>query len=100
MRKEFILKLLNLNNNYNILEVKEKELITGDRVYIVDIDLKIEKIRKNLVCPKCGNSKLIIHSRDGKRKILHSIQENGKRIYINIPKARFKCKDCNKTFTY
>ncbi|MBC7194342.1 MAG: ISL3 family transposase [Caldisericia bacterium] len=100
MKKEFILKLLNLNNNYNIIEVKEEELMNVNKITLVDIDLKFEKIRKNVICPRCGSSKLIIHSRDGKRRILHLIQENGKRVYLNIPKVRFKCKDCNKTFTY
>lgn len=100
MRKEFIFKILNLNNNYKIVEVKEEELTNLGKALIVNLDLNMEKIRKDLICPICGNTKLIIHSRDGKRKILHLIHENGKRVYINIPKIRFKCKHCNKTFTY
>ncbi|MBC7194558.1 MAG: hypothetical protein H5U37_02765, partial [Caldisericia bacterium] len=48
MKKEFMLKLLNLNNNYNIIEVKEEELMNVNKITLVDIDLKFEKIRKNV----------------------------------------------------
>lgn len=74
MRKEFIFKFLNFNNNYKIVEVKEEELMNVCKALIVNLDLNMEKIRKDLICPKCGNKKLIIHSRDGKRKILHLIE--------------------------
>lgn len=42
-KKEFILNPLNINNNYNILEIKKEELMNRLKTGLIEMDLKIEK---------------------------------------------------------
>jgi len=100
MKKELILNLLNLSNNYNLIDVREEE-VRGKVALVIDVDFNMKRIRRDVKCPVCGNCNISIHERKKKKRlILHLILPDGRRIYLRLPRIRFRCKECNKTFSY
>ena len=55
--------------------------------------------RSSYVCPECGEKVKAIHQYHGRRKVLHEIKSDRKRIYISYPNIRLKCTKCSKVFT-
>ena len=47
MKKELILKLLNLNSNYNLIDVKKEE-IKGKIGLVIDVDFNMKRIRREV----------------------------------------------------
>ena len=46
MKKELILNLLNLSNNYNLIGVKEEE-VRGKMGLVIDVDFNMRRIRRD-----------------------------------------------------
>ena len=55
--------------------------------------------RSSYVCPECGEKVKTIHQYHGRRKVLHEIKSDRKRVYISYPNIRLKCTKCSKVFT-
>ena len=81
MKKELILNLLNLNSNYNLIDVREEE-VRGKVALVVDVDFNMKRIRRDVKCPVCGNCNISIHERKKKKRlILHLILPDGEEGY-------------------
>ena len=61
----------------------------------VIVETKVKAIRE---CPYCGSSKLYGHGVCEPREVLHT-WSNGKRVYLELHRRRWKCRDCRHTFT-
>ena len=55
--------------------------------------------RSSYVCPECGEKVKNVHQYHGRRKVLHEIKSDRKRVYISYPNIRLKCTKCSKIFT-
>jgi len=49
-------------------------------------------------CPHCGSGKLYPHGQCKPREVLHT-WSNGKKVYLEFHRHRWKCRDCKHTFT-
>ena len=49
-------------------------------------------------CPHYDSDKVYGHGMCRPREVLHS-WSNGKRIYLELHRRRWKCRDCKRTFT-
>jgi len=54
-------------------------------------------VGKQMCCPYCGSTKLHRHGLCQPREVLHS-WSNGKRVYLQLHRHRWKCHDCGHTF--
>jgi transposase len=64
-----------------------------DRVMV-----KIEVKGKEKRCPSCGSDRLYGHGICEARQVLHTWM-NGKKVYLELHRQRWKCRDCRHTFT-
>ena len=55
-------------------------------------------IRGKQKCPHCGSAKLYSHGECKPREVLHT-WSNGRRVYLELHRRRWKCRDCKHTFT-
>jgi len=88
--KKQIQKLLNIDDNFIIKDVK----VQGEESIIF-----CEWKRRAYVCPECGEKVKTVHQYHGRRKVLHEIKSDRKRVYISYPNIRLKCTECSKVFT-
>jgi transposase len=49
-------------------------------------------------CPHCGAGRLYSHGVIKPREVLHT-WSNGKKVYLELHRRRWKCRDCKHTFT-
>jgi len=49
-------------------------------------------------CPNCSAEKLYSHGVCKPREVLHT-WSNGKKVYLQLHRRRWKCRDCKHTFT-
>jgi len=49
-------------------------------------------------CPHCGSGRLYRHGQSNPREVLHT-WSNGKKVYLELHRRRWKCRDCKRTFT-
>jgi len=49
-------------------------------------------------CPHCGSGRLYPHGQSKPREVLHT-WSNGKKVYLELHRRRWKCRDCKRTFT-
>lgn len=56
------------------------------------------EVKERKKCPYCGSGKLYRHGMCKAREVLHS-WSNGKRVYLELHRRRWKCRDCKQTFT-
>jgi len=49
-------------------------------------------------CPHCGSGRLYPHGECKPREVLHA-WSNGKKVYLELHRQRWKCRDCKHTFT-
>ncbi|HDN84985.1 MAG TPA: ISL3 family transposase [Candidatus Aerophobetes bacterium] len=89
MQKQ-IQKLLNIDDNFTIKDIK----VQGEESIIF-----CEWKRSSYVCPECGEKVKNVHQYHGRRKVLHEIKSDRKRVYISYPNIRLKCTKCSKIFT-
>ena len=48
-------------------------------------------------CPHCGSARLYGHGMCKPREVLHT-WSNGRRVYLELQRRRWKCRDCKRTF--
>jgi transposase len=73
---------------YQVGEVKE-----DDRGIIVQVSI----LKGNIYCPHCCSSSLHGHGSCKPRKVLH-YWRNGKKIYLDLHRSRWRCQRCKRTF--
>jgi transposase len=73
--------------DYRVAEVVERE---------EKIVVKTE-VKGRIKCPHCGSGKLYGHGMCKPREILHA-WSNGRRVYLEFHRRRWKCCDCKRTF--
>jgi len=59
--------------------------------------LKIEPIRKESVCPRCGTKSHRIHQNH--RYIVKDLPWGEKSVFLEINRRQFKCEKCRKPFS-
>jgi transposase len=64
----------------------------GDRVMVRT------KVKGKQKCPHCGSASLYLHGECKPREVLHT-WSNGRRVYLELHRCRWKCRDCKHTFT-
>ena len=93
-------------------KVKGKEVLTSWPKAMIMVpqscsDLKDYKVRevvktsakgKEKRCPYSGSAKLYGHGVCKPREVLHT-WSNGRRVYLELHRYRWKCRDCKRTFT-
>lgn len=76
----------------NFVNRYSEPIKTGDSfIYEVEQDVKERK------CPNCNSNKVIKHDHDTVE--INCSETNQIKDILRIKKVRFKCKDCNKTYT-
>jgi len=84
------------NNSKILLGLKDCEIgevrEDKDRV-VVKVTLKLEGMN----CPCCGSLNLYRHGKCKPRQVLHS-WSNGRRIYLELHRHRWRCRGCGRTF--
>jgi len=61
----------------------------------VTVETEVKGRRK---CPYCGSAKLYGHGVCKPREVLHT-WSNGRKVYLELHRRRWKCRDCKRTFT-
>lgn len=89
MKKSDVRKLLSLESNIEIIEMKKE---------IAELQVFIRSNKKKVRCPKCGKFSDKIHDYLKASKILY-LEVAGEKTYLIVTKRRFKCKNCKKSFT-
>ena len=74
--------------DYKVEEVRE-----GENRIVIKVIVEIKK----MICPYCGSINLYRHGICKPREILHS-WSNGKGIYLELHRHRWRCRDCRHTF--
>lgn len=62
-------------------------------------EIKIGQPRKPTKCEYCLSSNIIKHGAGRERTLRHGINISGKTIFLKWKSRRFRCKDCNKTWS-
>ena len=62
------------------------------------IVVEVQTDLKKPVCPCCNSTRLYRHGRAKKRKVLHGWSQ-GRRVYIEITRQRWRCRECGHSFT-
>jgi transposase len=70
------------------------EVIEGEQGIVVEVRADLGKPR----CPHCGAARVYRHGRARKRRMLHSWSQ-GKRVYIEVARHRWQCRECRHSFT-
>ena len=52
---------------------------------------------KERKCPYCGSARLYWHGMCKPREVLHT-WSNGRGVYLELHRHRWKCRDCKRTF--
>ncbi len=66
----------------------------GDKRVVIEITFN----RKQKKCPCCSSARLYGHGMCEPRQVLHT-WSNGRRVYLQLHRRRWKCCDCEHTFT-
>jgi transposase len=75
-------------------DYKVGEVWGGEEKVVVKASAKGKERR----CPYCGSAKLYGHGVCKPREVLHT-WSNGRRVYLELHRRRWKCRDCKRTFT-
>ena len=59
--------------------------------------VEVRTIGEEVNCPYCGGQRLYKHGACLPRKVLHS-WSNGKRVYLELYRQRWRCRDCGHSF--
>lgn len=59
------------------------------------VEVKAEE--RDPVCPYCSSVKLYRHGSGKRRQVLHS-WSNGKKVYLQLSRQRWRCRDCGHSF--
>jgi len=74
-------------------DYKVGEVWGGEEKVVVKTEVK-----GRIKCPHCGSARLYRHGMCKPREVLHT-WSNGKRVYLELHRRRWKCRDCKRTFT-
>jgi len=74
---------------YEVGKVTEEE-----KGIVVDVGAGLKKP----ACPRCDSARLYRHGRAKKRSLLHGWSQ-GKKVYLEIARHRWRCCDCGYSFT-
>jgi len=74
-------------------DYKVGEVWGGEDRVMVKIEVKGRE-----KCPHCGSSRLYGHGKCKSREMLHT-WSNGKKVYLEFHRRRWKCCNCKRTFT-
>lgn len=69
------------------------EVWGGENRVTVEVEIKGKE-----KCPRCGSSQLYSHGMSQPRQVLHT-WSNGRKVYLELCRHRWKCRDCGHTFT-
>jgi len=72
-------------------------ILLGLKDYKVGEVVKTSPKGKERRCPYCGSGKLYRHGVCKPREVLHT-WSNGRRVYLELQRRRWKCRDCKRTF--
>jgi transposase len=70
------------------------EVIEEAKGIVVEVGTDLEKP----ACPHCDSAELYRHGKAKKRRVLHAWSQ-GKKIYLEIARHRWQCRDCGYSFT-
>jgi len=70
------------------------KVIEEEKGIVVEVGTELRKP----ACPRCDSARLYRHGRAKKRRILHGWSQ-GKKVYIEIARHRWQCRDCGYSFT-
>jgi len=73
----------------------EVEKVTKEGKGIV---VEVQADLKKPACPCCNSTRLYRHERAKERKVLHGWSQ-GRRVYIEIARQRWRCRECGHSFT-
>ncbi|MCL0036326.1 transposase family protein [Dehalococcoidia bacterium] len=73
-------------------DYKVGEVWGGEEKVVVKVEVK-----GRIKCPYCGSGKLYKHGMCKPREILHT-WSNGRRVYLELHRRRWKCRNCKRTF--
>jgi transposase len=73
-------------------DYKVREVWGGEEKIVVKTEVK-----GRIKCPHCGSGKLYGHGMCKPREILPT-WSNGRRVYLEFYRRRWKCRDCKRTF--
>jgi len=62
------------------------------------IVVEVRTTEKKPACPYCNSVKLYRHGLGKKRRVLHS-WTNGKRVYLELYRQHWRCRDCGHSFS-
>lgn len=84
------------NGTRILLGLKDYELggVWGSEDRVVVMTAVKGKERK---CPYCGSARLYRHGMCKPREVLHT-WSNGRRVYLELHRHRWRCRDCRRTF--
>jgi transposase len=74
-------------------DYKVGEVRGGEEKVVVEIAAKGRQ-----KCPHCGSGRLYRHGECKPREVLHT-WSNGRKVYLELRRRRWKCRDCQRTFT-
>lgn len=69
-------------------------MVGGEDKVLVKVEIKAKEKR----CPSCGSARLYGHGMCKPRQVLHT-WTNGKKVYLELHRQRWKCRDCKCTLT-
>ena len=70
------------------------KVIEEEREIVVEVGADSKKP----ACPRCDSARLYRHGRAKKRRVLHGWSQ-GRKIYLEIVRHRWRCRDCGYSFT-
>jgi len=70
------------------------KVIKEEREIVVEAGADLKKP----ACPRCDSARLYRHGRAKKRRVLHGWNQ-GRKIYLEIVRHRWRCRDCGYSFT-
>ena len=83
----------------DLLSINPNFIVKGIKVQGAENIIHLEWKRKEYICPQCGRKVRNLHQNHGRRKFLHEIGSDGKRVYLDVPNLRCACRSCRKIFT-
>ena len=83
----------------DLLSINRNFIVKGIKVQGAENIIHLEWKKKEQACPECGSKVRNLHQNHGRRKLLHEIGSDGKRVYLDVPNLRCGCPSCRKIFT-
>ena len=82
----------------DLLGIETNLIVKGTKMQGEKAIVHLEWRKIEGICPQCGDRVRDLHQDHGRRKLLHEIGSDGKRVYLDIPNLRCRCRFCGKIF--